>query len=139
MSIASLIRLLADPREIAAVAERKAIGAGFLLLAGLALITALGFAAASLWVVIAPDLGPAGASLVLAGAFVALALMLLLVGWLTQRQKAPPPPPAVATPADPIMALVGSLFGNNQAAMLAGTLVAGFLAERARKRREARI
>jgi hypothetical protein len=135
VSIASLLRLLADPKEIAAVAERKAIGAGFLLLAGLALITALGFAAGALWVAIAPRLGPAGASLVLAGAFVALALVLLLIGWLTQRQKAPPPAP-VAAPADPIMALVGSLFGNNQAAMLAGTLVAGFLAERAKRRRQ---
>jgi hypothetical protein len=136
VSIASLIRLLADPQEIAAVAERKATGAGFLLLAGLAFITALGFAGASLWVVIAPKLGPAGASLVLAGGFVVLGLVLLLIGWLTQRQKAPPPAPAIATPADPIMTLVANLFGNNQAAMLAGTLVAGFLAERAKRRRQ---
>jgi hypothetical protein len=136
VSIAALIRLLADPQEIAAVAERKAIGAGFLLLAGLALITALGFAAAALWVVIVPDLGPAGASLVLAGAFVVLALVLLLIGWLTQRQK-PPVPAPVAVPADPIVTLVGSLFGNNQVAMLAGTLIAGFLAERAKRRRQA--
>jgi hypothetical protein len=136
--IASLIRLLANPQEIAAVAERKATGAVFLVLAGLAFITALGFAAASLWAVIAPDLGPAGASLVLAGAFVVLALILLLIGRLTQRRKAAPPAPAAAPPADPIMAVIANLFGNSQAAMLAGTLVAGYLAERARKRRDSR-
>lgn len=135
MTISSLIRLLANPQEIAAVAERKATGAVLLLLACLAFITAIGLATASLWLVIAPDLGPAGAFLVLAGGFVALALVLLLIGWLTQRQKAPPPPVAAPAPADPILALVASLFGNNQAAMLAGTLVAGFLAERAKRRK----
>lgn len=135
MTISSLIRLLANPQEIAAVAERKATGAAFLLLAGLAFITAIGLASASLWLVIAPDLGPAGAFLVLAGGFVMLALVLLLIGWLTQRQKAPPPPVAASAPDDPILALVASLFGNNQAAMLAGTLVAGFLAERAKRRK----
>ena len=108
-----------------------------MLLAGLALLTAVGLASAALWAFTAPHFGPAGASLILAGAFVLLALLLMLGASLARRPRQKPataPPPANANPADALLAVAGSLFGNNKMAFMVAAVIAGLIAARMQKR-----
>lgn len=144
MPVAALIRLVVgllapefDRLRLTQAVRRAAIAGCLLLLAGLALLTAIGLAGAALWTFTSPQFGPAGASLILAGVFVLLALLLLLGASLARRprqQPATPPPPANANPADALLALAGSLFGNNKTAFLVATVIAGLLAARQQNR-----
>ncbi len=154
MPVAVLIRLALsllapaqDGRRIAAAAGRAAIAGVFLVLASLALLAAIGLAAAALWASVAPSFGPAQASLVVAGAFVLLSLLLLLGAWLAMKAKRQPAPapasagaaPTVAAPtglpaADALLATLWSLFAKNKGTALLAALIAGVVAENMRKR-----
>ncbi len=144
MPIAAIIRLLLglltprfDGRRIAAAAGRAAVAGVCVLLACLALLVAIGLAGAALWIFAAASLGSALASLVVAGAFVALALFLLLGAWLAMNAKRKPgaaPQPASSDPAAAMLAAASNLFSQNKAALLLAALVAGLVAERMQKR-----
>lgn len=143
MPVAALIRLLLgllapvlDRRRITATIRRGAVAAALVLLAALALLAAIGLTGAALWAIAAPALGPAGASLMLAGVFVTLALFLLLGAWLAMnaKRKRQAPTPAGTDPVEAMLAAVQTLFAGNMAALPLAALVAGVLAERRRTR-----
>ena len=149
MPIAAILRLLIglltprfDGKQNAAAAGRAAAAGVFVLLACLALFVAIGLAGAALWAYAAVSLGSAGASLVVAGAFAALALLLLLGAWLTMRAKQKPATrplaggvgPAGTDPAAAMLGALNNVFSQNKPALLLAALVAGLFAERMQKR-----
>ena len=77
-----------------------------------------------------------------AGAFAALALLLLLGAWLTMRAKQKPATrplaggvgPAGTDPAAAMLGALNNVFSQNKPALLLAALVAGLFAERMQKR-----
>ena len=88
--------------------KASALAAAILFLAGLALLAGVGMACAALWTFEYAHLGPTGASVVVSGVLLGVALILVLIAWWVQRDvPAKAPPPAVAP--DQITALVAGL------------------------------
>lgn len=129
-----LLTPVLDRRRIATAVKRGAIAAMCVTLAGLALFAAIAMAAAALWVVAAREFGAAGASLLLAGVFMALALLLLLCAWLVTRNKPARPPLVEADPAGALLAAAQNFFAGNKTALLVAAAIAGALVSRGRTR-----
>jgi hypothetical protein len=108
-----------------------------------AAVVALGFFCAALFLWIAGTYGAIVASLVLGGAFLAVALIALLVVLILQRRKPPPPPPrSAAWWADPVLLTtaldIGRVLGSKRltSAVVVGALLFGLLLNRSPPKRE---
>jgi hypothetical protein len=137
-----LLARLYDGRRLAAAVARAALTGGFVLLALFVMLAAFGFACAAMWEFAAPSVGAAGASLLVAGVLMALALILLLCAWLAQRGKRPAAPaqptiprPAMGAEAEMIAAGIEAMFKHNKVGALLTALIAGVLAEHTRNKR----
>jgi hypothetical protein len=141
VSVGSLIRiglgllapLLGGTQIVAAIAASLR-SAALLLLAGLAVMAAIGMACAALWQTVAPVWGPSAASLTVSGALLGLALGFWLVeAYWGRRARAVPEPP-VADPIEPLTAALAELVGEKKAGALLTALLAGAAAGRAARR-----
>jgi amino acid transporter len=107
------------------------------VLALVACVVALAFLCAAAFMWIAQSHGAIAAALVLAGAFMVLALIAVLVAWILHRRKPPPPPRRQrAWWADPALLAaaldVSRVLGRRRVglAVLAGAFVLGILLNR---------
>lgn len=128
-------RVLPGGRAVAAI-KSSALAGGILLLAGFSLMAAIGMGCAALWAVTVASLGPAGASLVVAGALVSIALVLALVAWRVHRRGTKAAQTAVPPEqVDAIVKALSDLVGEHKAGALVAALLAGAAAEQAARRR----
>jgi uncharacterized protein (DUF697 family) len=109
-----------------AVARRISKVALFGMLGGFAAIAAVGFSLSALWIAVLPRVGPAGASLILAGVLAVLGFFLLAMACIIfrrDRQK-------TRSDADVESSLlaVAELFKEHKGAMVLAALVAGLSA-----------
>ncbi len=110
--------------------KASACAGAILLLAGLALLAAAGMACAALWTFESAALGSAGASLVVSGVLLGVALILVLIAWWVRRHGLTKAPPAIAPEQiEAILAAVGGQVGEHKAAALVAAFVAGAVAE----------
>ena len=123
--LAALARLALAQRAGAAV-ERCAVAVACGLLAAIFVFTALGCAAAALWLFALPHVGPVYAPLIVAGAFLLLALVVLAVARSRLRRKRPPPLDMAAVSA--LLAEADPLVKQNLTSLLLAALVAGLVA-----------
>jgi hypothetical protein len=106
------------------------------VLALVACVVALAFLCAAAFMWIAQSHGAIAAALALAGAFMALALIAVLVAWILQRRKPPPPPRQRAWWTDPALLAaaldIGRVLGRRRVglAVLASAFVLGILLNR---------
>jgi len=109
-----------------------------------AVMAALGFGCAALFLWLAQNYGTITASLVLAGIFAFVALMALLTAVLLRRHAPPPPPPSGVAGLfnDPMMLaaavdVVRTLGrGKTTAAVLVSAFLGGLLLSRSSRKRE---
>jgi hypothetical protein len=102
-------------------------------LAALMLLGALGCLAAALWIYTAPHLGPVGAPLVVAAAFVILALILVAVACRSKRparRKAAAAPAAAASLAPEI----ARILKDHKGTVLLAAALAGMAAASGRRK-----
>jgi len=83
-----------------------------------------GFLIQALWVYLAIVFDPIAASLWIGGGFIALAVLILLIGWMVSPRTAPRPSPALAVSPDAIAKelSVGSLAGYRVQAVAVAVL-----------------
>lgn len=96
------------------------------LCAGLAaglMLAALGCAAAALWILALPALGPVGAPLVVAASLSVITLILAMAGWSIVRRRRKAPDIGVAP--DFLLSEATRLFSEHKGAVLLAALVAG--------------
>jgi hypothetical protein len=109
-----------------AAAGRISIGAFCGVLAGIAATAAVGCGMAALWIVVLPNLGPAGAALLLAGLLAILFLALLTLTWaIVWRDRRRP---HLTVGGEEALLAMARLFGEHKGAVLLAALVAGLAA-----------
>ncbi len=112
------------------------LAGGILLVAGLAILAAVGFGCAALWTVEDTIHGPVRASLLVSSALLVVALILVAIAWLVHRRGTKPVASTI-TPEqiDAIQKLVGELVGEHKTGALVAAVLAGAAAEQATRRR----
>jgi len=129
--LAALARLALAQRAGAA-AGRYATAAACGLLAAVVVFAALGCAAAALWLFALPYVGPVWAPLIVAGAFLLLALVLLAVARAALRRKSAAPPLDMAA-LSALLAEAEPLVKQNLMSLLLAALIAGAVAGSGRR------
>jgi hypothetical protein len=119
---------------IAAAAYRAAVAGLCLILAGLALFAAVVCAGVGVWLFAASQIGQVGASAVVAGTLLVVALALMVTARHMVRRK-PAPPPAEAATESLLLQEAARLLKTHREAMLLAALLAGVVAETAQRRK----
>jgi hypothetical protein len=131
----SLLTQAMGYNRVVSALRATVVASVFLVLAAVALLAATGMACAALWAFLAPALGPAGASLAVAGALVVVALAFVFGAWLVGRRGTRTPPPKIGP--EQLAALTVALeeaVGENKAASLLAAFMAGVAADQAMRR-----
>ncbi|MEI7709939.1 MAG: hypothetical protein WCI94_00805 [Rhodospirillales bacterium] len=133
VGIAFVAPLLGGKRGLAPIVD-KTRSAALLFLAGLSLMAATGMACAALWQAAAPVWGSAVASLTVSGALIALALVFWLIQILLARRTRAVPVAPTADPMEALTTALTGLVGEQKAAALLASVLAGAAAGRAMRR-----
>ena len=110
--------------------------AAAVLFAGLAVLlgaAALGCALAAFWIALIPQVGPVGATFIVAGACLALAGFLALLAWLLMHRARPRRGDALD--AEALLTEVGRYINEHKGATLLAAALAGVLAGNSGRKR----
>ena len=133
LGIALVAPLLGGKRVLAPIVDTTR-SAALLFLAGLSLMAATGMACAALWQAVAPIWGSVVASLTVSGALIALALVFWLIQVLLARRTRAVPVAPIADPVEALTTALTDLLGEQKAAALLASVLAGAAAGRAMRR-----
>jgi hypothetical protein len=115
------------------------------IVAGAAVLVALGFFCAAAYMWFAQRYGSITAALVMGGAFIAIALIAVIVILIVRRAAPPPPPPSprkAALWADPVLLAtaldITRVFGRKRltVAVLVGAFAVGMLLQKTSRKRD---
>jgi hypothetical protein len=110
--------------EMAGAARRSAIAALLVMVAAVLAGASIGCALAALWIFAAPQIGPSGGALLVAGVLLVLCLAALGLAAIASRRAKTPRRPAPQTAPLEQAAL---LFSDNKWAALLAALIAGLV------------
>jgi hypothetical protein len=121
-------------KKIAAATYRAMTAGLCLALSGLALFGAFACAGVGIWLLAAPQIGSAGASFVVAGALLAVGLLLVITARHVLRHKQTSSPNVEDTNSQ-LLREATELFKTHKETMLLAALIAGIVVETAQRRK----